>query len=945
MSTKAILTIIKLFFSGKKGKKRLKCLLIGLGAFVLIYGAAISGSGLGTVSAANSVLEKLWDALSAVLDMTGKEKEAWLAGVNAGELLEAMEKGNIVLTADQEKDMRLAPGNFKYLLEKVYNYEVAAQQVRTIRVEGLHEYIEIRETESTDEDGNSTTETEEVPCEEYVYQEIEVSNREIESLHHIDWRLLYIFSLMTSLDHSNGRGSNGDVPEMEGSPWLIQKGDIDLVFEQLEMKYEYAFDVVRDNVETYGFEKSKQLPHTESISGNPDTTEGRYSYYFPKSLLNSGSSGYSTLAHTQGNGMITGVEEIFSRAKFESMGNCLSRFYNYRYLTTLLDYLEGGREIHKLFDWYIELADSGNAVIQSNVYLINPGLYQVNDDGRYSFGGQLIPDGIGESFGSTVGEAAVKVALSRLDWEYSQARRYQFGYWDCSSMVARIYNELGVEIPITSTTTTLLRTALSKKQVIPVEDLIPGDILLFQTETGVKAGNPQGVGHVVMYAGDGMIVHAASQKLGTIYQPLSSYYNPHGLIVCARPYLNIRSSFVPSGQAGSTLANNLGALTNAQVAKEVLELARKDSKKSGILPSVTAAQLLLESGFCRSDLAIKANNCFGMKTELSNNTWKNSTWDGVSIYTAATKEQDENGKEYTVLSAFRKYSSVESSIADHSAYLLGSMSGLRHRYEGLTNAKNYREAVTIIKKGGYATDIRYVDKVCRLIEQYGLNKYDRIPGNVGRSAGDGHLVAIDAGHQQRGNPSLEPMAPGSNQMKARVTSGTSGAFTRIDEYVVNLQVALLLQKELVNRGYQVYMVRDKHDVNISNAERAAMAEEHSADIFVRLHCNSADDSKVKGALSICQSKRNPWVGNNYKESRRLSELLLKNLCRATGAEERDILETDSMAGINWCNMPVTIVEMGFMSNPNEDKLLCSADYQKKLAIGMANGIDAYFNAN
>lgn len=445
-----------------------------------------------------------------------------------------------------------------------------------------------------------------------------------------------------------------------------------------------------------------------------------------------------------------------------------------------------------------------------------------------------------------------------------------------------------------------------------------------------------------MYAGDGMIVHAASQKLGTLYQTLSSYYNyPSGLIACARPYLNVGSSYKPPGQTGGMQACDIGALTDSQVAASVLELARKDSQQSGILPSVTAAQMILESGYCRAELATSANNCFGMKTELSGNTWKNSAWDGISIYTSATKEQDKNGKEYTILSAFRKYPSIESSMADHSAYLLGAMSGARPRYAGLVNAKGYREAITIIKDGGYATDIRYAEKVCNLITQYGLDKYDR----AGSLTGSGHLIAIDAGHQLRGNPDLEPIAPGSGQMKAKVTSGASGVSTKTDEYVVNLQVARLLQKELVNRGYQVYMVRDRHDVDISNVERARAAEEQGAEIFVRIHCNSINNSSVKGALTMCQTKENPWVGNRYTESRRLSELVLQNLCRASGATQRDILETDNMTGINWCSMPVTIVEMGFMSNVEEDKMLCSDGYQEKLAVGMADGIDAYFQTD
>ena len=67
---------------------------------------------------------------------------------------------------------------------------------------------------------------------------------------------------------------------------------------------------------------------------------------------------------------------------------------------------------------------------------------------------------------------------------------------------------------------------------------------------------------------------------------------------------------------------------------------------------------------------------------------------------------------------------VEQSIADHSAYLLGAMNGKKKRYEGLAGEKDYMKAVQIIKNGGYATDSLYVQKICVIIEKYGLTRFD-----------------------------------------------------------------------------------------------------------------------------------------------------------------------------------------------------------------------------
>lgn len=191
------------------------------------------------------------------------------------------------------------------------------------------------------------------------------------------------------------------------------------------------------------------------------------------------------------------------------------------------------------------------------------------------------------------------------------------------------------------------------------------------------------------------------------------------------------SSETPSNSAttqpsSSTQAKTIHAMADEKAkAAVMLELVHK-CDNSGILNSVTAAQMILESGYCGTDLALGANNCFGMKCTLSNNTWS-SVWDGKSKYTKRTAEQTASGKVYYVTADFRKYPCVEDSIKDHAGYLLGAMNGSKKRYEGLTSAPDYRTAITIIKKGGYATDVKYVDKVCSIIERFGLDKYDGQP--------------------------------------------------------------------------------------------------------------------------------------------------------------------------------------------------------------------------
>ena len=205
-----------------------------------------------------------------------------------------------------------------------------------------------------------------------------------------------------------------------------------------------------------------------------------------------------------------------------------------------------------------------------------------------------------------------------------------------------------------------------------------------------------------------------------------------------------------------------------------------------------------------------------------------------------------------------------------------------------------------------------------------------------------YLVVIDAGHQKKGNSEKEPIGPGATEEKAKVASGTQGCSTKIPEYELTLAVSKEVEQILLDRGYQVKMVRDTNDVDISNAERAQLANEAGADVFVRIHANGAADSTVNGAETLCQTAQNPYNAVFYEDSRRLSEAVLEGLVEATGCKKRFVNETDTMSGINWCQVPVTIVEVGFMSNPEEDERMATEEYRGKIAEGIANGIDAYF---
>lgn len=220
-----------------------------------------------------------------------------------------------------------------------------------------------------------------------------------------------------------------------------------------------------------------------------------------------------------------------------------------------------------------------------------------------------------------------------------------------------------------------------------------------------------------------------------------------------------------------------------------------------------------------------------------------------------------------------------------------------------------------------------------------------VTSTVSSAASINKFVCIDPGHQLRGNNQLEEQAPGSSVRKPKVSSGTRGVATKKYEYQLTLEVGLKLRAALENKGYKVFMVREKNDVNISNKERALMTNKAGCTTYIRLHADGVNNSSTNGVSVLTSSSKNKHTQKVQKSSDKFSRYILSEFVKATGAKNRGVSYRDDLTGTNWSTVTNTLIELGFMSNPEEDRKMATSEYQNKMVNGIVNGIEKYYNEN
>ena len=258
--------------------------------------------------------------------------------------------------------------------------------------------------------------------------------------------------------------------------------------------------------------------------------------------------------------------------------------------------------------------------------------------------------------------------------------------------------------------------------------------------------------------------------------------------------------------------------------------------------------------------------------------------------------------------------------------------------------KKYRLLVTtIIAIGiiaiGVSNPIKNLYKSTNLISS-GINRENKEELQTTEKE-NRFLICIDPGHQEKGDWKSEPIGPGSSYQKARVSSGTLGISTKKPEYILNLEASAVLKHILEGKGYKVIMTRESHDVNISNSERAIFANNNKADMVIRVHADSLNNPSKTGASILIPAKESKYTAAIYEESQKCANMINSKM-KESGIQVNGIFERNDLTGFNWSKVPVVLVEMGFLSNYNEDQMMSNPEYQRKLMESISDGLEEYF---
>ncbi|MBE7005089.1 MAG: hypothetical protein E7425_12590 [Ruminococcaceae bacterium] len=203
----------------------------------------------------------------------------------------------------------------------------------------------------------------------------------------------------------------------------------------------------------------------------------------------------------------------------------------------------------------------------------------------------------------------------------------------------------------------------------------------------------------------------------------------------------------------------------------------------------------------------------------------------------------------------------------------------------------------------------------------------------------GCVICVDPGHcvtPLAGKGYRDPVSPLSTETKATYTTGTQGK--HLTEEKLNLIVGLKLRDRLKALGATVFMTREVSEITINGVERCEIPNRLHCDVAVRIHADGNNDRSVHGVCVMTPTGKLLGTPSIEDESVRLGKLMVNAVAAATGAKNRGIMPRYDLTGFNFSEIPTVLIEMGFMTNAEEDALLETDAYQDKIVDGMVESL-------
>ncbi|MPQ44698.1 N-acetylmuramoyl-L-alanine amidase [Clostridium tarantellae] len=199
-------------------------------------------------------------------------------------------------------------------------------------------------------------------------------------------------------------------------------------------------------------------------------------------------------------------------------------------------------------------------------------------------------------------------------------------------------------------------------------------------------------------------------------------------------------------------------------------------------------------------------------------------------------------------------------------------------------------------------------------------------------------IVLDPGHASKANLEKEPIEPNSKELKIKDGGGATGVVSKVPEYKICMRIALLLRDELTSLGFNAIMTKEDNNIALGNVDRANIGNNANANLVVRIHADGASSPSAKGASVLVPDPSNKNTKGIYEASYNYGEKIINTYCSELNIKNRGVIHRNDMTGFNWSKVPVILLEMGFLSNKEEDLFLSNEENALKISKAIAKGI-------